>query len=76
MQSTIPFIDVQPVATREGIWLSGVGLYHKGFPGYGGYVGLSTLAYDLSNHLMPKTNEPLMMQQQLKYEFMPPKRKK
>ncbi len=33
MQTTIPYIDAQPVIPRDGIWLSGVGLYHKGHPG-------------------------------------------
>jgi hypothetical protein len=33
MQTTIPFIDAQPVTPRDGVWLSGVGLYHKGHPG-------------------------------------------
>jgi len=40
MQTTIPFIDAQPVAPSTGTWLSGVGLYHKGSPGYGGFVGV------------------------------------
>ena len=33
MQSTVPYIDGQPVTPREGVWLAGVGLYHKGHPG-------------------------------------------
>jgi hypothetical protein len=33
MQTTIPYIDAQPVMPRDGIWLSGLGLYHKGHPG-------------------------------------------
>ena len=33
MQTTIPYIDAQPVSPRDGVWLSGVGLYHKGHPG-------------------------------------------
>jgi len=33
MQTTIPYIDAQPVNPRDGVWLSGVGLYHKGHPG-------------------------------------------
>jgi hypothetical protein len=34
MQSTIPFMDAQPVTPRDGVWLTGVGLYHKGHPGF------------------------------------------
>ncbi|XP_043202958.1 uncharacterized protein LOC122370994 [Amphibalanus amphitrite] len=42
-QSTLPFLDTQPVAPRPAGWLSGLGLYHKGDTagGYGGYLGLS-----------------------------------
>ncbi|KAF0293889.1 hypothetical protein FJT64_008376 [Amphibalanus amphitrite] len=42
-QSTLPFLDTQPVAPRPAGWLSGLGLYHKGNTagGYGGYLGLS-----------------------------------
>ena len=74
MQTTIPYIDAQPVTPRDGIWLSGVGLYHKGYPGYGGYVGLMTTTYDFSNHLLPAESEPKSLQmQQLHYEFNPKK---
>ncbi len=40
MQTTIPYLDAQPVAPSTGTWLSGMGIYHKGSPGYGGYIGL------------------------------------
>ena len=40
MQTTIPYLDSQPVSPTTGTWLSGVGIYHKGAPGYGGYIGL------------------------------------
>ena len=54
-QTTIPYIDSQLVAPQAGSWLSGVGLYHKGAYGYGGYVGAMVSTYDLSHHLVPKT---------------------
>ena len=53
MQRTVPFIDAQIVAPETSTWLSGVGLYHKGKLGYGGYVGLSIQTFDFSRHLMP-----------------------
>ena len=53
-QTTVPFIDSQPVAPGVSTWLSGVGLYHKGAVGYGGYVGIMVTTYDLSRHLVPK----------------------
>ncbi len=40
MQTTIPYVDSQPVAPRTASWLSGAGIYYKGSPGYGGYIGL------------------------------------
>jgi hypothetical protein len=73
MQTTIPYIDAQPVTSRDGTWLSGIGLYHKGYPGYGGYVGLTTLTYDFEKHLSPKTKKLESMQMQLRFDFTPKK---
>ena len=53
-QTTVPYIDSQPVAPQVGSWLSGVGLYHKGASGFGGYIGAMVSTYDLSRHLVPK----------------------
>lgn len=53
-QTTVPYIDSQYVSPKVGSWLSGVGLYHKGAIGYGGYVGAMVTTYDLSRHLVPK----------------------
>lgn len=62
MQTTIPFIDSQPVQTTPGTWLSGVGIYHKGASGYGGYVGLQLKTYDNSRHLVAE-NEAINLAQ-------------
>jgi len=56
-QTTIPFIDGQPVSPKPGTWLSGAGLYHKGHVGYGGFLGLSVASYDFSRHLSPGSGE-------------------
>eukprot|EP00096_Caligus_rogercresseyi_P004378 TRINITY_DN1860_c0_g1_i1.p1 TRINITY_DN1860_c0_g1~~TRINITY_DN1860_c0_g1_i1.p1 ORF type:complete len:587 (-),score=112.25 TRINITY_DN1860_c0_g1_i1:142-1902(-) len=48
MQTTIPFIDSQPVETDT--WLSGLGIYYKGTIGYGGYIGASVYNYDFSQY--------------------------
>ena len=52
-QTTIPYIDAQPVSPKSGSWLAGVGFYHKGRIGYGGYVGVSIKTFDFSRHLLP-----------------------
>ena len=56
-QTTIPYIDSQPVAPQIGSWLSGVGLYHKGTSGSGGYVGAMIKTYDISRHLVSKKRD-------------------
>lgn len=53
-QTTIPYIDSQPVAPKAPSWLSAIGLYHKGAVGYGGYIGLKVSTYDFSRHFVPK----------------------
>ena len=62
MQTTIPFIDAQPVTTREGTWLSGIGLHYRGHPGYGGYVGLHIATFNYSSHLPPKEPEATLLE--------------
>ena len=70
MQTTIPYIDAQPVTTSTGSWLAGVGLYHKASPGYGGFVGIQIQTFDFSRHLLPeKTTTAEEMKQELKYDF-------
>lgn len=56
-QTTIPFIDAQLVESNNPIALSGVGLYYKSFPGYGGFVAPKVLNYNFAPHiaaLLPK----------------------
>ena len=68
MQTTIPYIDAQEVRPATGVWLSGVGLYHKGHIGYGGFVGPLVKTLDFSRHLLPeKTSET--RSEELKYDF-------
>ena len=50
-QSTIPFLDIQPVATNPSFPLSGAGIFHKGSKGSGGFVAVRIKTYDFSNHL-------------------------
>ena len=75
-QTTIPFIDSQEVKTTPGVWITGIGLYHKGRIGYGGFVGFSIQTWDFSSHLLPNVqndNNPttarLVMNNDLKYDF-------
>eukprot|EP00090_Calanus_glacialis_P044576 TRINITY_DN7968_c0_g1_i1.p1 TRINITY_DN7968_c0_g1~~TRINITY_DN7968_c0_g1_i1.p1 ORF type:complete len:702 (-),score=219.95 TRINITY_DN7968_c0_g1_i1:63-2168(-) len=65
-QTTVPFIDAQPVAPTPATWLAGAGLYHKGRVGYGGFVGLKVSTYDFSRHLIPDSQEKPV----LRYEFV------
>lgn len=67
-QSTIPFLDSQPVAPSPATWLSGAGIYHKGRVGFGGFVGLSVETYDFSRHLLAPSNNN--QQAQVKVEFV------
>ena len=44
-QSVIPFIDIQPIETKPAVPIVGVGIYHKGSKGYGGFLGLKISTY-------------------------------
>ena len=47
-QTTLPLLDVQAVAPRPAVWLAGLGLFHKGQPDGGGFLGLSALMADMT----------------------------
>lgn len=75
-QTTIPYIDSQNVAPNSGVWITGIGLYHKGHIGYGGYVGFVVKTFDFSTHLLPDSNgingkSARLMAEELKYDFTP-----
>ncbi|KAL9877999.1 chemokine-like protein orion isoform 1-T1 [Glossina fuscipes fuscipes] len=52
-QSTVPFIDTQDVVSYPSVPLAGIGIYHKGRPGYGGFLAPKLLTYDFTPHIQP-----------------------
>ncbi|XP_069695090.1 uncharacterized protein [Periplaneta americana] len=58
-QTTVPFLDSQPVAPEPPTLLAGAGIYHKGCPGYGGFIGLKVVTYDFNSHLNIDTEDQI-----------------
>jgi len=50
-QTTLPFIDIQPVVPYPGIPLSGLGLYFKGTKSYAGFIGPNIFTYNFTDFL-------------------------
>ncbi|KAG4078159.1 hypothetical protein HA402_002211 [Bradysia odoriphaga] len=50
-QTTVPFIDTQMVRPKELTLLSGISIYYKGRPGFGGFIAPKLIVYDMSKHL-------------------------
>ncbi|XP_022233409.2 uncharacterized protein LOC111081610 [Drosophila obscura] len=50
-QNTVPFIDVQEVVPHPAVPLAGLGIYHKGRPGFGGFLAPKVVTYDYSQYL-------------------------
>lgn len=46
-QNTVPFIDIQEVVTDPAVPLSGLGIYHRGRKGFGGYFAPKIVTYNL-----------------------------
>ncbi|KAM8713659.1 hypothetical protein ACLKA7_013908 [Drosophila subpalustris] len=44
-QSTVPFIDIQDVVPNPAVPLSGLGIYHKGRKGFGGFFAPKIVTY-------------------------------
>ncbi|XP_061715652.1 uncharacterized protein LOC133523945 isoform X2 [Cydia pomonella] len=61
-QTTVPFLDVQPVEPMKGASLaSGAGVVHRGSRGSGGFITVKLFTYDYSPHVRadpPPTHEP------------------
>lgn len=56
-QTTVPFIDIQEVTSQPPVPLSGVGIYHKGRDGFGGFLAPKLITYDFTTHIqVPETN--------------------
>lgn len=56
-QTAVPFIDSQLVESHNPTPLSGVGLYYKGWPGYGGFIAPKILNYNLGPHIVEPSQE-------------------
>ncbi|XP_017038360.1 uncharacterized protein [Drosophila kikkawai] len=50
-QTTVPFIDIQDVVSNPPVPLSGIGIYYKGRPGYGGFLGPKIINLDFGPYL-------------------------
>lgn len=50
-QTTVPFIDAQPVESLLPVPLSGAGIFHKGRKNFGGFIAPKIISYDFSQHL-------------------------
>ncbi|KAJ8687401.1 hypothetical protein QAD02_023195 [Eretmocerus hayati] len=50
-QNTVPFIDTQPVEPRPPMPISGAGIFHKGRDGYGGFLALKLITYNIEPQL-------------------------
>ncbi|KAH8355089.1 hypothetical protein KR093_005398 [Drosophila rubida] len=46
-QSTVPFIDMQDVVPNPAVPLSGLGIYHKGRRGFGGFFAPKVVTYNI-----------------------------
>ncbi|XP_067003100.1 uncharacterized protein orion [Anabrus simplex] len=53
-QTTVPFLDAQPVAPDPPTILSGAGIFHKGTKNYGGFIAPKVFTYDMAMHLSSK----------------------
>ncbi|XP_063904366.1 uncharacterized protein LOC135123538 isoform X2 [Zophobas morio] len=52
-QTTIPFFDAQPLESAIPVPLVGVGVFHKGTSGFGGFITPRIFTYNFTKHLGP-----------------------
>lgn len=51
-QTTVPFVDIQPVINDPQVLLMGAGIYYKGEPGFGGFIAPKIMTYDYSKLIL------------------------
>ncbi|XP_063904379.1 uncharacterized protein LOC135123544 [Zophobas morio] len=56
-QTTVPFFDAQPVESAIPVPLSGVGVFHKGISGFGGFIAPRIFTYNFTKHLEGVINQ-------------------
>ncbi|XP_058127430.1 uncharacterized protein LOC131269123 [Anopheles coustani] len=56
-QTTIPFMDAQPVYTIRPGPLSGAGLLYKSVPNFGGYIAPKLFSYDFGPHIQTPADD-------------------
>lgn len=57
-QTTVPFLDAAPVSPNPPTWLTGIGIYHKGQPGYGGFLAFRVATMNISDYMTPPSINP------------------
>ena len=75
-------VPMKPQISLIAPSIKGVGIYHKGSIGYGGFVGFLVKTLDFSSHLLPDyqndngdqsrsdaENEKLILREVMKYDF-------
>lgn len=50
-QTTVPFIDIQEVRPKPAVWLKGIGVYHKGQWGYGGFIAPRIFTHSAADYI-------------------------
>ena len=50
-QTTIPFVDIQELVTKPPMPLAGVGLFLREQTGFGGFIALKLLTYDIVDYI-------------------------
>ncbi|XP_063904384.1 uncharacterized protein LOC135123546 [Zophobas morio] len=56
-QTTVPFFDAQPVESAIPVPLIGVGVFHKGRSGFGGFIAPRIFTYNFTKHLEEVINQ-------------------
>nr|AXY94697.1 80 kDa venom protein [Habrobracon hebetor] len=59
-QSTIPFLDSQPIHGDPGFPLGGVGLFHKGDDAFGGFLALRVFSIDQPKYMSEEIPDNLV----------------
>lgn len=70
-QTTVPFIDAQPVESALPVPLSGAGIYHKGRQHFGGFIGPKVITYNFRKHMAVEFPERVFQEPEEQNDIVP-----
>lgn len=59
-QTVVPYFDTLSAAVSNGVALDGIGIFHRGSPGFGGFIAPKIFNVDHAQYIRPEIKEDVI----------------